>query len=61
MYIWTTLDIAGYERATVPNTFIRQQDETARAALILPGLGYTAQMPLLFYVAELLLAQQEVS
>ena len=58
MYTWNTLNIAGHERAPVPNTFIRQQAETAHAALVLPGLGYTAQMPLLFYVAELLLAQQ---
>ena len=58
MYTWNTLTIAGHEYAPVPNTFIRQQAETSHAAIVLPGLGYTAQMPLLFYVAELLLAQQ---
>jgi hypothetical protein len=57
MYTWNTLTIAGFERKPVPNTFIRQRDETSRAAIILPGLGYTAQMPLLFYVTEWLLAQ----
>jgi pimeloyl-ACP methyl ester carboxylesterase len=56
MYSWNTLSIAGYERKPVPNTFIRQRDETSHAAIILPGLGYTAQMPLLFYVTNHLLA-----
>jgi predicted alpha/beta-hydrolase family hydrolase len=40
----------------VPNTFIRQRNETSHAAIILPGLGYTAQMPLLFYVTNHLLS-----
>jgi len=57
MYTWNTLTITGYEQKSVPNTFIRQQDETSHAAIILPGLGYTAQMPLLYYIGELLLAQ----
>ena len=56
MVTYNTLSIAGYERKPVPNTFIRQRDETSHAAIILPGLGYTAQMPLLFYVANHLLA-----
>ena len=54
---WNTLSIAGFEHKPVPNTFIRQQTEATHAAIVLPGLGYTAQMPLLFYVAELLLAR----
>ncbi len=57
MYTWDALTITGYEHKPVPNTFIRQQDETSHAAIILPGLGYTAQMPLLYYIGELLLAQ----
>lgn len=57
MYTWNTLSITGYEDKPVPNTFIRQQDETSHAAIILPGLGYTAQMPLLFYIANHLLAR----
>jgi predicted alpha/beta-hydrolase family hydrolase len=57
MYTWNTLTIAGYEHKPVPNTFRRQQDETSHAAIVLPGLGYTAQMPLLFYISQMLLAQ----
>ncbi|HQE94043.1 MAG TPA: hypothetical protein PLH19_15120 [Anaerolineae bacterium] len=57
MHTWETISITGYERRPVPNTFVRQRDETAHAAIVLPGLGYTAQMPLLFYVTEWLLAQ----
>ena len=57
MVTWNTLSIAGYEGQPVPNTFIRQRDATSHAAIILPGLGYTAQMPLLFYVSEMLLTQ----
>jgi predicted alpha/beta-hydrolase family hydrolase len=57
MVTWNTLTITGYEQKPVPNTFIRQRDETSHAAIVLPGLGYTAQMPLLYYVANLLVAQ----
>ena len=57
MYSWNTLPITGHENKPVSNTFIRQRDETSHAAIILPGLGYTAQMPLLFYISEMLLAR----
>lgn len=57
MVTWNTLSITGFEHKPVPNTFIRQRDETSHAAVILPGLGYTAQMPLLFYISQMLLAQ----
>ena len=57
MCTWNTLSITGFEHNPVPNTFIRQKETTAHAAIILPGLGYTAQMPLLFYISEMLLAR----
>jgi len=53
-----TLNVTGYKEKPVPNTLLKQTQPTSHAAIILPGLGYTAQMPLLFYVAELLIAQQ---
>jgi len=53
-----TLEIAGHKDKPLPNTFLKQAEPTSHATIVLPGLGYTAQMPLLFYVAELLLAQQ---
>ena len=52
-----TLEIIGHKEKPVPNTLLRQTQSTSHAAIVLPGLGYTAQMPLLYYVAELLLAR----
>jgi dienelactone hydrolase len=52
-----TLEITGYKEQPVPNTLLKQAQPASHAAIILPGMGYTAQMPLLYYVADLLLAQ----
>jgi predicted alpha/beta-hydrolase family hydrolase len=50
----TSLPISGYGGGTVPNRFF-QQAGTARAlAVVLPGLNYTCDMPLLYYPARLL-------
>ncbi|QBD82405.1 hypothetical protein EPA93_43105 [Ktedonosporobacter rubrisoli] len=49
-----TLDIAGYHGERVPNTFWRQEKEAEHIAVILPGIGYTCQMPLLFYATRVL-------
>ena len=44
------LDIRGYGDLAVPNTFFEQEDvEIRHLALIFPGLGYGAFMPVLFY------------
>lgn len=50
-----TLTITGYRDEAVPNRFFRQDRETDHLAMILPGLGYTADMPLLHYPGHLLL------
>lgn len=55
MYTWETLVLTGYNDRTIPNTFIKQKTPASVAALVLPGWGYTAQMPLLFYTTEILL------
>ena len=52
-----TLEITGYKGKPVPNTLLKQAQPASHAAIVLPGLGYTAQMPLLYYVADLLVAQ----
>lgn len=49
------LEIAGYRDEPVPHRFFRQDGETRHVAIVLPGLGYTADMPLLHYPARLLL------
>lgn len=43
------LAISGYDDQPVPNQFLRQGDETATLAVLLPGHGYTAAMPLFYY------------
>lgn len=45
----TSLEIAGCGDRTVPNEFLRQQQETSTLAILLPGQGYTARMPLFYY------------
>lgn len=50
-----SLEIAGYRGEPVPNTFFRQDRDTDHLAIILPGIGYTCQAPLLFYSSRLLL------
>ena len=49
-----SLPIFGYNSTAVPNRFF-QQPRTARdLAVVLPGLNYTCDMPLLYYPARLL-------
>jgi pimeloyl-ACP methyl ester carboxylesterase len=55
MYALTTLEITGYRGEPVPNTFFRQPQEARHIAIVLPGIGYTCQMPLLYYPTHLLL------
>jgi hypothetical protein len=49
-----TLPILGYRDQQVPNTFVRRDEATSELGILLPGLGYSCDMPL-FYYAELLL------
>lgn len=55
MYSVESLKISGYHDEPVPNTFFRQEDKAHHLAILLPGLEYTCQMPLLYYPACLLL------
>ena len=55
MYTTETLDIRGYRDEPVPHTFFRQEAEADHLALVFPGWGYTAHMPLLYYPVEALL------
>ncbi len=49
------LAVVGTGGAPVPHKFLRQAAPTGDLALVLPGSGYTADMPLLHYPARLLL------
>ncbi len=53
MLSYLTLDIKGYGGNSVPHTFIRQT-ETDHLAILFPGLGYRATMPVLYYPERLL-------
>lgn len=48
-----SLGIVGAHGA-VPHTFFRQDDEADHLAVVFPGMGYTCQMPLLYYPTRLL-------
>lgn len=48
------LMIQGYTDKALPNRFFRQTGEANDLALVLPGLNYTADMPLLYYPTRLL-------
>lgn len=48
------LEITGYQDRPVPNRFIRQDGAADRLAILLPGFGYTLDMPLFYYAQALL-------
>jgi hypothetical protein len=50
----TKLEIAGFAGKPLPNRFFRQEQDAARLGIVLPGLGYNSDMPLLYYPAKLL-------
>ncbi|MGB3307678.1 MAG: alpha/beta family hydrolase [Thermomicrobiales bacterium] len=43
------LSIHGFEEMPVPNQFLRQQGRAHGLAILLPGLGYTCDMPFFYY------------
>src|SRR2546423_11841540 len=57
MYAATTLAIPGSRDEPVPHTFLPQDQAARHVAILLPGIGYTCDMPLLYYPARLLLAR----
>lgn len=44
-----TLSITGFEGEPVPIQFLRQDGEAKGLAILLPGLGYTCDMPVFYY------------
>jgi predicted alpha/beta-hydrolase family hydrolase len=55
MYSFKTLEIVGYRNEPIPNTFLRQEEAARQVAIVLPGVGYTCHMPLLYYPTHLML------
>lgn len=58
MYSERYLSISGYRGQQVPNEFLQQDQSSRHLAILLPGLGYSTDMPLMYYPAELLLNNQ---
>ncbi len=50
----TSLQLSGYNGQPVPNRFFKHERASA-LALIFPGLRYTCDMPLLYYLTQVLL------
>ena len=55
MYDYERIDAAGFEGEPVPHTLIRRKGGAEHGVVILPGLGYTAHMPLLYYATAIAL------
>lgn len=55
---FTTLNITGFNKSPLSNLFLRQEQPAENLALVLPGLGYNADMPLLYYPSRLLLERK---
>lgn len=49
------LEIAGYRNEPVPHKYLQWEEKTRHVAIVLPGMGYTADMPVLYYPSRLLL------
>ena len=56
MYSIENLDLSGYRDEKVPNTLFRQEKAAHHLTILLPGLGYTSHMPLLYYPAQIMLS-----
>ncbi len=56
MYSFKYLEIKGYKGKPVPHTFIQQDEDSHHVAILLPGMGYTSHMPVLYYPMSIMLA-----
>lgn len=52
----TTLSSKNVPTLQIPNTYFRQETETKHLAIILPGLNYTCDMPLLYFATQVMLS-----
>lgn len=50
------LAVPGYRDEPVPTVYLRQPGAADRIAVLLPGQGYTAEMPLFYYAEDVLIA-----
>lgn len=52
---FSSLLVNGHAQATIPNRFLRQVGESHSLAVLLPGLNYSCDHPLLYYTTTILL------
>jgi predicted alpha/beta hydrolase len=57
MISFQSLDISDYHGTPLSNTFMRQEQATQQLAVVLPGIGYTAHMPVLYYPTRVLVSR----
>jgi hypothetical protein len=55
MYSYSSISTSSDPKLSIPNTFLRQETDTDHLALILPGLNYSCDMPLLYYSTQVML------
>lgn len=55
MYSYSSISTSSDPKLSIPNTFLRQDADTDHLVLILPGLNYTCDMPLLYYATQVML------
>jgi len=51
-----TLDIEGYNGKSIMNKFLKQKSGSGPLSVVLPGLRYNVDMPILYYTTGILLA-----
>ncbi len=56
MYSYSSISTSIDPKLSIPNTFLRQDTDTDKLAMILPGLNYTCDMPLLYYSTQVMLS-----
>jgi pimeloyl-ACP methyl ester carboxylesterase len=56
MYQYLSLEIPAYQGGMTANTFVRQDAGAKHLGILLPGVAYTTDMPLLYYARTVLLA-----
>lgn len=54
MISFKSLAISDYHGAPLSNTFMQQKQAARQLGIVLPGMGYTAHMPVLYYPTRLL-------
>jgi hypothetical protein len=52
---FSSLAVSGHAQAAIPNRFLRQVGESHSLAVLLPGLNYSCDHPLLYYTTYILL------